>query len=102
MKQQAGEVMTAWIQTIKVTIHHVGNPGQRVPVAVVAGAKGPLDTLGTYPGLHVEIAGDVFGIVEIDKLVMSDRPVTEQRHSGEQEANAFDGTKPRMPDLPRV
>ena len=72
MEGHIDHVMRAWRKSEKPAIQHMGNPGQRVPVANAREAKGPPDGLDCQPVLDMAVFSDIFVIVKIEKLMMPD------------------------------
>ena len=54
---------------VDLAIDHVRNPGQRMPVAGIAPAEGPLDPGQREPLINVEISTDVDFVVIIDEFM---------------------------------
>ena len=67
VQKQVRQVKPAGPEPVELRIEHQGNPGQRMPVACVAGRKRPRDASGRQPAFDVLIVGDVIEIVVIDK-----------------------------------
>ena len=65
-------MVTARIQTVKITVDHVGYPGDRVPVALMVCRKGPDNIIYgqpfNYPGIFINISA----VVEIYKMIVAD------------------------------
>ena len=67
VKQQVDQVMARRLQPEQLAVQHVGNPGQRMPVGLLAvqPSKGPTQALPRQPGLNLRIVGDIIRIVVI-------------------------------------
>ena len=79
------------VQTIELAVHHMRDPGQRMPVAGVAALEGPEQAGPGQPGFDVGIIADVVGVIEVNELVASDRPISDPGRQDEQGANDEDG-----------
>ena len=71
MKKQAGHVMWARIQSVELTVQHVGEPGDRMPVAFFRGSGGPDDIAKCQPGFDMQVFENIFRIIEVDKIMIS-------------------------------
>ena len=69
MKKQIGQVITQGVVPVKLSIHHVGEPGHRVPVRPVIRGKCPGYTFTGQPVLHMGVFSDVDVIVVIYEVV---------------------------------
>ena len=72
MEGQIDHVMRARRKTEKPVIQHMGNPGQRMPVANARKAKRPPNGLKVQPVLDMAVFSNIFVIVKIEKLMMPD------------------------------
>jgi hypothetical protein len=70
-----GEVMAAALKAVELDVEHVGQPGERQPVAVFGGLERPIDTRCGQAGADVEVLGYVIRIVVIDELESVNLPV---------------------------
>ena len=71
VKEDIGEMMSARIQTIKLTVQHMGNPGQRMPVGGMEMGEGPDDSLDRQTARDLRILIDIVAVIKIDELVMN-------------------------------
>jgi len=82
----------ARIQTVNVAVDHVGYPGNRMPVALMACGKGPDDIVDGqtiyYPGVFI----DVPAVVEINKLMAADLVIYGKGENGQKQADPDFGT----------
>lgn len=51
-------------------VEHVGDPGNRVPVAGVKRGEGPFEVFDTQAGINMLIGDDIDRVVEVDEVVM--------------------------------
>ena len=70
VKQDVDEMMPARLHAEPFDIEHVGNPGQRNPIARCAGLESPGHTLEIEAGLDMRIFRDVNLIIESEKIVV--------------------------------
>jgi hypothetical protein len=63
------------IQTKQSAVHHVGKPGERMPISCLSGSKGPPYGFAGEPQLHLRVVGDVDIIVVVDKVMILHLPV---------------------------
>ena len=66
--------MPAGVQAVKLTVQHVRQPCQGMPIAGMSGGKGPDKAFESQAGLHVMITGDVLNVVVADEVIMSHLP----------------------------
>ena len=78
--QQIDEVMAGGAESEQLAINHVGHPGQRMPVGVVAvqTAECPRDAMPGEAGLDVRVGDNVTVVVVVDEVVPDDGPEREQ------------------------
>ena len=67
-------MMTAGIKAIKLAVKHMGNRGERVPVAGIDMCKRPGNSVETNTGSDLRIFIDVGIVVVIYKLMMDRLP----------------------------
>ena len=60
--------MTCRVHSEQVTIDHVGNPGQRMPIARIIVSEGPDDVVPAQAGGHHLVIDHVFRIIEVDEV----------------------------------
>ena len=53
----------SWLQSEKLNIQHVREPGERMPITCVKGAEGPGGVLPGQAAKHARIVGNVLGVV---------------------------------------
>ena len=70
-----------------MTVEHVGQHGDGMPVAGHVAVEGPGDAFQGEAGLDVGIFGDEIGVVVVDKLERGDRPIGDGGGQREGEAN---------------
>ena len=87
VKQNAREVVAGGIRAIKLAIQHVGQPGERVPIARIAGRKRPKNICAGQPGMDLNVVGDVFGVIIIVELEAEHGPIKGQRDEGQKQAD---------------
>ena len=78
------------IQTKQSVVHHVGEPGERMPISGPSCSKGPTSSFARQSRLHVRVVGDVDIIVVVDKLMILYLPVnSKDRYSQNQSYKSF-------------
>ena len=78
------------IETKELVVHHMGEPGERMPISGLGGCKGPNYGLAGESRLHVGIVGDVDIIVIVDKLMVFHLPVnTKDKYNQNQTYKGF-------------
>ena len=88
-------MMAGGIETVKLAIHHVRNPGERMPVAGMDMSERPHDSIPTEPVIYSRILEDVIAVVEIYEFV-AERLSEDQ--PDKRSENADDGE--RQPAIP--
>ena len=73
MEQQARKVMSPGVQTEPLTIQHVGQPGQWMPIAANRAAHRPFDVFPCQSRLHMRIPRDITRIIVENKIVVDGR-----------------------------
>ena len=66
------------LQIEKLTIQYMAKPGQWVPVARVAGCKGPHNRFARQSVLDFGIAGNINIVVVADEIIEADRLVRQK------------------------
>jgi hypothetical protein len=84
MQQQVGQVMAGGIQTIQLTVQHVGHHRQGVPIVRHGITKHPTDAFPVQPVLDKNIRGDIVRIIVVEEITSQRRPVSGQRRRREQ------------------
>ena len=75
VKPGVGEVMPAAVQSKEAHIQHVGEPGERKPVAGEGGAEGPREAGPAEPRLDVRIRRNVVRVVVGHEVEVKDLAV---------------------------
>src|SRR5205807_6916139 len=88
-------VMPARIVLKEGPIHHVRNPGKRMPIGRSASCHGPSDSLQSEAGLHSRILRYIDGIIVIDEIVANGAAKDEQR-SKKQRGTDRDGAAVKL------
>ena len=83
MQEQAGEMMAGGIQSVELEIHHVRNPGQRVPVAGAEGRKSPNNSRPAHPLFDHAVGSDIIAIVQRHKVTIPDLSISRQNGQGQ-------------------
>ena len=94
MQGHARQMMAGGIHSIELKIQHVGNPGQRMPVAGVARRQRPKKAGPTQGALDVRVGGDVSGIVVGDKSGAPNRCISRQNRQRQAKADQPSLTSP--------
>jgi hypothetical protein len=87
MEKQISEMVAARVEAKYLNIKQMRNPGQWMPIARIAARKGPADGLERQAVLNLRILGNVLGVVEIVKFVVSGWPIEQEGDEGQQEAD---------------
>src|SRR3954447_8204789 len=69
---RVGEVMPAAVQPKEADIQHMGEPGQREPVARERGTEGPRNPGPGQPRLHLWIRRDIIRVVVSHEVEVKD------------------------------
>src|SRR5260370_40709134 len=77
-------MMAPCVQVIQLAVPSMRKPRQRMPIGCVERGKCPLDRRPGQTGPRVQVTQDIALIVEIDELVMEDRPKCAQGRAGQQ------------------
>jgi len=75
MEGDIDQMVPPRIQAEDLYVHHMGDPGEGVPVVGMMGGKGPGDIVEREAGPYMGVFRDVFVVVEVDEGVMADLPV---------------------------
>jgi len=97
MQAHAHEMVPAGLEAKKLAIRHVRNPGQRVPVAGVAGGKSPNNIRPLQPALNLRVLGDVVRVVIVDEAMPRHRQKDRQGRQCQQQAQHARPPQPRPP-----
>src|SRR5437870_5830996 len=54
----------------ELTIQHVREPGQGMPISGCRTGEGPGEVFPTQPPLHVAVSADIIGVIELQKTVL--------------------------------
>ena len=68
MEQDVGQMVSAGPETVDLAVEHVGEPGQRVPIAGMV-VEGPRDPLEAQAARDLGVLVDVLIVIEVDELV---------------------------------
>ena len=82
MQRDIDQVMGSRMQAKQLTIRHVGDPRERMPVALVKTGKSPDHIAEIQTCADVNVLSDIFVVIE-HELMMRDRTI--QQQNGEQE-----------------
>ena len=80
-------MMPERVQPEKLTIQHVAQPGQRMPVALVECGKRPDNRIERYSCLHTRIAGHILEIIITDEVAGSNRLKSDDNRQNQGQAN---------------
>ena len=69
------------VQTEKLNVDHMRQPGERVPVVDVGGGKGPDKAVQGQPPPDDRIIGDIVVVIEADEAVIDHPAVDDQRQN---------------------
>ena len=94
VEQDAGRMMAGRRQPEELSVEHVREPGERVPVGRVGCGERPGDTGPRKARPDVHVLGHVFGVVVVDEAVPKDR----DEDDGGQGNHARDGEMPPAAD----
>ena len=87
MEAQIREMVPSRTKTEDLAIRHVGQPGQRVPIAGIPGVERPAQALEGQPALNLGVLGQVSVVIIINEIAIQDRPIHDQ---GQQEQRESD------------
>ena len=88
VEHQVGQMMARRLQTEELAIQHMGDPGQRVPVAGVHMGKRPNDSIQFEAAGDRRVFEDVIAVVEINELVVNRLAKDEPGEAAEKDATA--------------
>ena len=77
------------MQAKQLTIRHVGNPGERMPVRLVETGKSPNHIAAIQTRADMNVLGDIGVVVKHQKLMMHDRAIQQQSGKHEQCAQQY-------------
>ena len=80
-------MMAGGIEAVELAIELVREPGDRMPVARVAGGEGPANILAGQPGMDPGIVRDVLGVIVVVEFETGDRPIQDEGDEGEKRAD---------------
>ena len=75
MNKEVYQVMPAGLRSEHLNVQHMGQPGNRMPVAGLVGGKRPDDTLDRQAVLYVGIFTDIFIVIVVNKFIVLYLPV---------------------------
>lgn len=87
VKNRIHHVMRAGLEAEQFAIRHVRNPGQRMPVACVAGCKSPAQSAPSQSILDDDIFGDVIIVIEDAEVITGHREINDQSDEQKQQRN---------------
>ena len=74
MKQNVDKVMSPRFQTEKLTVQHVRQHGQRMPIGADRVRERPFDPLPAQTAQDMRILGYISLVVEVDEVMVHCRP----------------------------
>src|SRR5438445_7315989 len=80
-------MMTSGVKSEKLAIHHMRNPGERMPVGSVRVRECPNHAFQSHPVLYHFVLRHIFGIVEIDEVETRDAPINGYSSKRQRETN---------------
>lgn len=69
MDNDIRKMMAGRIETIKLAVDHVRNPGERMPVAGMDMDEGPADAARRKAATDLRILEDVIAVIKVDEFV---------------------------------
>ena len=87
MDQEADQVMAGGVEAEKLDVQHVGEPGERMPVALVAGRERPGDGGPGQPALNGWVFINVGLVVAIDEGSVVHWPERGEGRGSQEQAN---------------
>src|ERR1019366_1273948 len=67
VEEQIGNMVAGGPQTVELTIQHMRQPGQRMPITGIAAGERPPDAFHREAGLDAPVAADVVRVVKVDE-----------------------------------
>ena len=80
-------MMPSRFQSEELNIHHVGYPGNRMPVGLVYGCEGPSNSRYRNTILNLTVSGYVAVIVVINEIAMTYLPECYEGSNSQENAN---------------
>src|SRR5208282_1401106 len=77
MQRDIDEVMSSGIQAKQLTIRHVGEPRERMPVPLFETGKGPTHIAEIQTCAYMNVLGDIHAVIE-HELMMRDPAIQQQ------------------------
>jgi len=74
VQENIGQMMSFGVETEKLAVDHMRQPGQGVPVGCSGSSEGPDDAIQGQTGLHVMVVRNVYVVIEANKIVLSHLP----------------------------
>src|SRR5690242_7388404 len=74
VKSDVAEMMSGGFQPVKLTIEHVRDPGERMPIGRVSLSERPTNPGQAYPTANLRIFVDVVVVIVIDEIVREGLP----------------------------
>ena len=89
VQEHVDAMRRARIHPEELHVHHVGEPGHRMPVRRVERGDCPSDTRGRQPRRDVRVRRHIFTVVEFDEAVSPRAPIHDKDEDGETERNEY-------------
>ena len=90
VKQDVGEMMSARVQTVKLTVQHMGKPGQGMPVVGMGLGECPDDSFERQASGDLSVLEDILAVIKIDELVPKRLAEDQPGDRGKKEADPED------------
>ena len=87
MKSHIPQMMSQRFQTKQVTIHHVGQSCEWMPIGNVGSAKCPDHGIPVQTTRDLGALGDVIVIIEVDEAIGQSRRIHDCSNAGEEQAD---------------
>jgi hypothetical protein len=85
MKKDVGQVMSLGIKAIELTVQHMRQLAQRVPVGSVGGSESPDNAVGAQTFLYVDVLSDIDRIIQVDEVVITHLPEDDKGDYGQKQ-----------------
>ena len=89
VKKQIGQVVAPGLHPVKLTVQHVGQPGQGVPVGRVEGGETPFHSLPREPRPDQGVFVDIHVVIAGDELIVPYLPVGQRGQGHQQHADDY-------------
>src|SRR5450631_4302315 len=87
MNNDTGEMMPARVHAVHLDVGHVRYPGDRVPVRIIKGSKGPHNVFAGYAACHMGVIRNVQIIVQIQELEITRLHEHDQGNGSQRQTN---------------